>query len=172
MYFLIFFLFGILGALIQSTVLQAILPHYFIPDLTLLLVLYLSLFFPLGRGLAASFILGLLADLMSGAPDGLNALFAMSVFVINKTIQARIFLKHSEATFGLFLLDFAFKLPFFLAISFVFKFTLPYSVETASVWLGELVSTFIIMPPLFSLLARILGTQSFMPTQDQGPRTV
>ena len=172
MYFLVFFLFGILGALIQSTLLPALLPHYFIPDLALLLVLYLSLFFPVGRGLAASFILGLLADLMSGAPDGLNALFTMSVFTMNKTIQARIFLKHSEATLGLFLLDFAFKLPFFLIMSAVFNFSLPYSGETASVWLGELVSSFIAMPLLFGLLARVLGTQSFMPTQDQGPRTV
>jgi len=172
LYFLIFLLFGIMGALLQSTVLQGFLPHYLIPDLGLLLVIYLSLFFPLGRGLVTSFILGLLADLTSGAPEGLNALFYMSVFAMNKAIQARIFLKHYGSTLGLFMLDFLLKLPFFLVLSPVFRSPIPYRGETASIWLGELLSTLLAMPFLFALLSRILGDQEIRLMQDQGPRTL
>ena len=155
-YFLVF-LFGILGSILQCTLLRSYLPPYFVPDPILLLVLYGSLSFPLGRGLAMSFALGLLADLMSGAPEGWNAMFAMTIFLLNKGIQARIYLKHSPTAFGLFTLDLALKLPYIVFVKTLLGFPHPPVRAYAFLWLGEFFSTLLLMPVLFYLLSKSMG---------------
>jgi rod shape-determining protein MreD len=88
--YLVLLLIGMTATLLQSTLLRDLLPAYLVPDPLLLMVLFASLSFPFGRGLLVSFFLGLLTDLLSGAPQGWNALFALCIFTVNKGILARI----------------------------------------------------------------------------------
>ena len=157
-YLIVLFL-GILAALLQSTLLRVLLPPDFVPDVILLFVLYGSLLFPLGKGLLASFALGLLADLFSGAPEGLNALFAIVVFSLSKAVQARVFMRGSRAIWALMLLAFGLKIPYYALLYIAFGFHFPYARDAVLVWLGEFVSSLLLMPALFYVISKSLGLQ-------------
>jgi rod shape-determining protein MreD len=154
---LIALLFGGTCLLLQTTVLRFWLPSFLLPDPVLLVVLFVSLWFPAGRGLVTAFALGLLADLMCGAPEGWNALFTTSIFAVNRWVQGRVILGRSRPTLGLFLLDFGLKLPYILgsrALSGI-----GYSREIPTVWLGEILTSLLLLPFLFALLSRSLSLQ-------------
>lgn len=155
-YFIVLLL-GTLAALLQSTLLRALLPQSFVPDILLLFVLYVSLLFPFGKGLFLCFGLGLLADLLSGAPEGMNALFAIGLFALSKGIQARVFMKGFQATWGLVILAFVLKIPYYALLSVLFGLHLPLAKEATLLWLGEFVSSLLLMPPLFYVISRVLG---------------
>jgi rod shape-determining protein MreD len=169
--YLIVLLLGILAAVLQSTLLRALLPPDFVPDVILLIVLYGSLLFPLGKGLLASFTLGLLADLFSGAPEGLNALFAIVVFSLSKAVQARVFMRGSRAIWTLLLLAFGLKIPYYALLYIVFGFHFPYARDAVLVWLGEFVSSLLLMPALFYMISRSLGLRGgwFLQSQRSSP---
>ena len=59
MSYAIVLLLGMVAALLQSTLLRALFPQSFVPDILLLLVLYGSLLFLFGKGLLLAFALGL-----------------------------------------------------------------------------------------------------------------
>jgi rod shape-determining protein MreD len=164
--FLVLLLIGMAAALLQSTVLRQVLPAPLFPDPTLLLVLFASLSFPFGRGIVACFFLGLMADLLSGAPEGWNTILALCLFAMNKSILAKIFLKRSRSALGLFLLDFALKLPYLWILSGLFRIRLPSYDRILILWSGELLSSLLLMPFLFRLLTASLGFQkiSFLHT--------
>ena len=145
--------------LLQSTLLRDILPPYMIPDPSLLIVLFVSLSFPFGRGLVVSFFLGFLTDLLSGAPEGWNTLFAVCIFALNKGILSRILAKYSRSAFGLFLLDFILKLPYMLILATLFRFPIPSYDKLIRVWAGELFTSLVLMPFLFALLSASMGVQ-------------
>ena len=158
---LVLLLVGMAAFLLQTTLLRHVLPPFLVPDPTLLLVLFASIAFPFGRGLVASFLLGLFADMLSGAPEGWNALFAMCLFLINRSILERIFLKRSRSALGLFLLDFALKLPYLVLLTTLFGFPLPSPEWVLTIWAGEGITSLLLMPLLFRLLTEILGFQTF-----------
>ena len=151
------FLVALVMLILQSTLVQAVLPPYLLPDPILLLVLFLSVWFPTGRGLLTSFSLGLLADLMSGAPEGWNTFFAVMIFAMNRWIQGRVVLGRSQSTLSLFLLDFGLKLPyiFITRADSVMSFTR----DILPVWLGEALASLLLMPVLFGVLSRSLVLQ-------------
>lgn len=154
---LVLFLTAMAVFLFQSTLLQHLLPAFLLPDPTLLLVLFASITFPFGSGLAASFLIGLLADLLSGSPEGWNTLFALCIFLVNRSILARVFVKRSRSTLGLFLLDVALKLPCLLLVSTLSGIPLPSPEWMVILWSGECVSSLLLMPVLFRLLTEVLG---------------
>jgi rod shape-determining protein MreD len=147
------------------------LPPDFVPDIILLLVLFSSLLFPVGKGLVLGFSLGLLADLFSGAPEGLNALFAITLFILSKAVQARVFMRGSRAIWSLVLLAFGFKIPYYALMSFVFGFQFPYARDAILVWLGEFVASLVLMPALFYAVSKSLGLQGgwFLQPQRSSP---
>lgn len=159
MNYLIVLLLGILAALLQTTLLCVLLPPDFVPDIILLFVLYGSLLFPIGKGLVLCFTLGLLADLFSGAPEGLNALFAILVFSLSKALQARVFIGGSRALWALLLLAFAAKIPYYALLYILFGFAFPYARDAVLVWLGEFLSSLLTMPLLFYVISKSLGLQ-------------
>lgn len=171
MTFFIVLLIGTLAALVQSTLLRALLPQSFVPDVLLLLVLYGSLLFPKGKGLLLSFALGMLSDLFSGAPDGLNTLFSISLFGLSKAIQARVFMKGFQAVWGLAVLAFALKIPYYLLVSFLFGLHFPPPRVGVLIWMGEFVSSLLIMPLLFYIVSKAVGLQAgwFAQQQRAGP---
>jgi len=156
---LVLLLIGMTAALLQSTLFPHVLPASLIPDTALLLVLFASLSFPFGRGLIASFLLGLLNDLLSGAPQGWNTVFFLAVFLLNRSILARVFLRRSRTPFGLFLLDFFLKLPYLALLCALSVFTPPPLERVLAGWSGECLSSLVLMPVLFRLLAATLGFQ-------------
>ena len=148
---------GMLAALLQSTLFRALFPQSFVPDILLLLVLYGSLLFPFGKGLVLSFTLGLLSDLFSGSPEGLNALFSILLFVVSKGIQARVFVKGFQAIWGLTILAFVLKIPYYALLALLFGLHFPTGREAVLIWMGEFVSSLLLMPPLFYAVSKALG---------------
>jgi rod shape-determining protein MreD len=66
----------------QTTLLPTLLPHYFKPELLLLLVVYLCLTESLLRGALLAWGLGLLLDSCGGTHFGLHAAIYLSIFII------------------------------------------------------------------------------------------
>ena len=66
----------------QTTLLPTLLPHYFKPELLLLLVVYLCLTENLVRGALLSWGIGLLLDSCGGTHLGLHATIYLSIFII------------------------------------------------------------------------------------------
>ena len=167
MSYLIVLLLGMLAALLQSTLLRAVLPQSFVPDILLLLVLYGSLLFPMGKGLLLCFALGLVSDLFSGAPEGLNALFSIILFVLSKAIQARVFMKGFQAVWGLTILAFVLKVPYYALLSILCGIHFPTAKDALLIWMGEFVSSLLLMPLLFYIVSRVLGLQGGWFVQNQ-----
>ena len=168
MSYVIVLLLGVVAALLQSTLLRALFPQSFVPDILLLLVLYGSLLFPFGKGLLLSFALGLLSDLFSGAPEGLNALFSITLFVMSKAIQARVFMKGFRAIWGLTILAFVLKVPYYALLSVLFGLHFPTAADGVLIWVGEFVSSLFLMPVLFYATSKALGLQGGWFLQHQG----
>jgi rod shape-determining protein MreD len=166
-YVIVLFL-GMVAALLQSTLLRALFPQSFVPDILLLFVLYGSLLFPLGKGLLLAFALGLFSDLFSGAPEGLNALFSITLFVMSKAIQARVFMKGFRAIWGLTILAFVLKVPYYALFSVLFGLHFPTAADGALIWVGEFVSSLFLMPVLFYTISKALGLQGEWFLQHQG----
>ena len=171
MSYLIVLLVAMLAALLQSTLLRVFFPQSFVPDILLLLVLYGSLLFPFGKGLLLSFALGLLSDLHSGAPEGMNALFSITLFMMSKAVQARVFMKGFRAIWGLTILAFILKIPYYALLSVLFDLHFPPLEDAVLVWLGEFVSSLMLMPVLFYVVSKALGLQGgwFMQRQRSSP---
>jgi len=168
MSYVIVLLLGMVAALLQSTLLRALFPQSFVPDILLLLVLYGSLLFPFGKGLLLAFSLGLLSDLFSGAPEGLNTLFSITLFVMSKAIQARVFMKGFRAIWGLTILAFVLKIPYYALLSVLFGLHFPTAADGVLIWVGEFVSSLFLMPVLFYAVSKALGLQGGWFLEHQG----
>lgn len=73
----------------QTTLLPALLPYYFKPELLLLLVVYLCLTEGLIRGAILAWGVGLLLDSCGGSLLGLHAAIYLSIFIIGRSsVQA------------------------------------------------------------------------------------
>ena len=73
----------------QTTLLPALLPHYFKPELLLLLVVYLCLTESLLRGALLAWGIGLLLDSCGGTHLGLHATIYLSIFIVgHSSMQA------------------------------------------------------------------------------------
>lgn len=73
----------------QTTLLPTLLPHYFKPELLLLLIVYLCLTESLLRGALLAWGLGLLLDSCGGTHLGLHATIYLSIFIIgHSSVQA------------------------------------------------------------------------------------
>jgi len=168
MSYVIVLLLGMVAALFQTTLLRALLPQSLVPDTLLLLVVYGSLLFPFGKGLLLAFALGLLSDLFSGAPEGLNALFSITLFVMSKAIQARVFMKGFRAIWGLTILAFVLKVPYYALLSALLGLHFPTAADGVLIWVGEFVSSLFLMPVLFYAVSKALGLQGGWFLQPRG----
>ena len=73
----------------QTTLLPTLLPHYFKPELLLLLVVYLCLTENFLRGALLAWGLGLLLDSCGGTHLGLHATIYLSIFIVgHSSVQA------------------------------------------------------------------------------------
>ena len=73
----------------QTTLLPAILPHYFKPELLLILVVYLCLTESLLRGALIAWGIGFLLDSCGGTQFGLHATIYLTIFIVGRaSVQA------------------------------------------------------------------------------------
>jgi len=73
----------------QTTLLPAIVPYYFKPELLLILVVYLCLTESLIRGALLAWSIGLLLDSCGGTQFGLHAIIYLSIFIVGRSsVQA------------------------------------------------------------------------------------
>lgn len=73
----------------QTTLLPALLPHYFKPELLLILVVYLCLTENLLRGALLAWAVGFLLDSCGGIYFGMHATIYLSLFIVGRSsVQA------------------------------------------------------------------------------------
>jgi rod shape-determining protein MreD len=83
---------GVLALLLQTTVLHTLSGGRAIPDLVLILCVYLGLYQHSVGGAAGAFVLGYLLDSFSGSVVGLNALAMTSVYVVVYLMSRRLWM--------------------------------------------------------------------------------
>jgi rod shape-determining protein MreD len=81
---------GFFFLLLQTTLLPALLPLHFKPDLLLILVVYLGLHEGYVRGGALSYVLGCLQDVFAAGYPGLHGLALLGVFLALRGVVARL----------------------------------------------------------------------------------
>ena len=86
--FLLFFLVAIFVLLLQTTLLHFLPISPVVPDLTLVLCVYLGLYHPTVGAALGSFLLGYSIDIVSSRIIGLNA-FAMSLVFLTVYLSSR-----------------------------------------------------------------------------------
>jgi rod shape-determining protein MreD len=152
--FLLFFLVGLLLILLQSTFLHLLPIGPIVPDLVLVLCVYLGLHHPTVGAAVGSFLLGYSIDVVSSRMLGINA-FAMSLVFLSVYFGARsIWLHHPVVSFVVVLLASLVK-----GAALVLVWILFFSVE--GFWLGaaryiilEALVAALLAPLLFALLRR------------------
>jgi rod shape-determining protein MreD len=83
--------FGLL--VIQTTVAQLLPWEYFVPNLSLVVVVHLGLKQPLGQGAVLAFAIGYLIDTFAGASIGLHTFSAVATFLVSRLVFHRLFLQ-------------------------------------------------------------------------------
>ena len=76
---------------------------------------------------------------------------------MSKAIQARVFMKGFRAIWGLTMLAFFLKIPYYALLALLFGLHFPTGRDAVLIWLGEFVSSLLLMPPLFYLVSKALG---------------
>lgn len=152
--FLLFFLVGVFLIMLQSTFLHLLPIGPIVPDLVLVLCVYLGLHHPTVGAAVGSFLLGYSIDVVSSRMLGINA-FAMSLVFLSVYLSARsIWLHHPVVSFVVVLLASLVK-----GAALVLVWILFFSVE--GFWLGaaryiilEALVAAMLAPLLFALLRR------------------
>lgn len=86
----VYFSLGFVFLLLQTTVLPALLPLHFKPDLLLILVVYLGLNEGYVRGGSLAYVLGCLQDVFAAGYPGLYGLALLGVFLAVRGMAARL----------------------------------------------------------------------------------
>ncbi|GHU22360.1 rod shape-determining protein MreD [Spirochaetia bacterium] len=147
-------LFAFAGALIQSTILFRITPYNAVPDLVLIVIVFSAFYNGSLTGQLTGFFSGILLDLLSASPLGLNAL----VFVI---IGALVGLLHEALSinnlfFGALICTTAtlFKVIFYIGLHQIFTQSIPAYIFGDPTFFTELISNTILAPVVFFLLKK------------------
>ncbi len=129
--FFFFLLFGWLLLILQTSLLKFLSLGAVIPNLVLLIVLYLGLFHRFHRGCALTFFLGYLMDLFSGGPTGLYIFLYLGSFSLAQMIRETFYLK-SRLFQIVFILIFSLGNDFFLFL-LLWVFSSPVSLSSSLV---------------------------------------
>jgi rod shape-determining protein MreD len=152
--FLLFFLAAIFVLLLQTTLLQLLPISPVVPDLTLVLCVYLGLYHPTVGAALGAFLLGYSIDIVSSRIIGLNA-FAMSLVFLTVYLSSRsIWLQNPLVTSLVVLLASLVKGAALVLVSAIF-------VSIEGFWIGagwyiirEALLAALLAPIVFALLRR------------------
>ena len=151
--FLLYFLVGILLILLQSTFLHR-LPFGVVPDLVLVLCVYLGLHHPTVGAAVGSFVLGYSVDVVSSRLLGLNAFAMTRVFLAGYFSSRTIWLHHPVVSSLIVLFAAIVKGVALVAIWVVFLTTNGFWLGAARYILMEALLAAALAPLIFSLLRR------------------
>ncbi|HBO83845.1 MAG TPA: rod shape-determining protein MreD [Deltaproteobacteria bacterium] len=87
--FVVYLIIGIIFQILNTTLLQAILPYNFLPDFMLVLVFYLGFHRRSVEGVITSFSLGFITDTFSGGVMGITSFGLVSVFVLTYALSRK-----------------------------------------------------------------------------------
>jgi len=142
---------GISAVLLQTTVFQY-LP--WIPDLLLILCVYLGIYHRSVGGAAGAFFLGYGLDSCSGVPVGMNA-FAMSlVFAVVAAVSRRLWLNNPLSVLSLVLLAVVLKTSAFLFLGEFGELTEVLQPMVARYVMWDATVAMVLTPLIFPLLYR------------------
>lgn len=152
--FLLFFVVGIFVLLLQTTLLHLLPTNPVVPDLTLVLCVYLGLYHPSVGAALGAFLLGYSVDVVSSRIIGLNA-FAMSLVFLTVYLSSRaIWLQNPLVTSLVVLIASMIKGAALVLISAIF-------ISIEGFWIGagwyiirEALLAALLAPLVFALLRR------------------
>lgn len=152
--FLLYFVVGIFLLLLQSTLLHLLPFSPVVPDLVLVLCVYLGLHHPTMGAAVGSFLLGYSVDVMSSRLLGLNA-FAMTLVFLAVYFSSRsIWLHHPLVSSFIVLLAALLKGAALVAVWALFLSVDRFWIGAARYIMGEALLAAVLAPVLFALLRR------------------
>ena len=152
--FLLFFLVGIFLLLLQTTLLHLLPIGPVVPDLILVLCVYLGLYHPSVGAALGSFLLGYSIDIVSSPILGLNA-FAMSLVFLSVYFSSRaIWIQNPIVTSLVVLLAALVKGTAVVLISAVFLSVEGFWIGAARYIIMEALVAAVLAPLVFALLRR------------------
>ena len=152
--FLLFFLVGIFLLLLQTTLLHLLPIGPVVPDLILVLCVYLGLYHPSVGAALGSFLLGYSVDIVSSPILGLNA-FAMSLVFLSVYFSSRsIWIQNPIVTSFIVLLAALVKGAAVVLVSAVFLSVEGFWVSAARYIILEALVAAVLAPLVFALLRR------------------
>lgn len=152
--FLLFFLVGIFLLLLQTTLLHLLPIGPVVPDLILVLCVYLGLYHPSVGAALGSFLLGYSVDIVSSPILGLNA-FAMSLVFLSVYFSSRsIWIQNPIVTSLVVLLAALVKGTAVVLVSAVFLSVEGFWIGAARYIIMEALVAAVLAPLVFALLRR------------------
>jgi rod shape-determining protein MreD len=148
----VYALMGGLALLLQTTVLHTLTGGRAIPDLILILCVYLGLHEHNVGGATGAFLLGYLLDSFSGSPVGLNAFAMTSVYLVVYLASRRLWMDNAFSAIAMvFCATFLKGLAIFGALAAYLAID-RVSFGAAQILLGEALLAGAITPAVFSVL--------------------
>jgi rod shape-determining protein MreD len=152
--FLLFFLVAIFVLLLQTTLLHLLPISPVVPDLTLVLCVYLGLYHPTVGAALGAFLLGYSIDIVSSRIIGLNA-FAMSLVFLTVYLSSRsIWLQNPLVTSLVVLLASLVKGAALVLVSAIFVSIEGFWIGAAWYIIREALLAALLAPIVFALLRR------------------
>jgi len=143
---------SICAALIQSTLLTRIAIFHTIPDLTLIILIYISYINGTMTGQTLGFISGLTLDFISAAPLGFNALIRTIIGATAGLLKGTFFLDIVILPIALIIVGTLLKVMLVIFVHFLFAGAVPaYDLRIPMFWI-ELAYNVVLAPFLFAFL--------------------
>lgn len=141
--------------LLQTTLLQTLRLDAAVPDILLVLVVYLGLYQHTAGGACGAFVLGYMEDSLSGTVVGLNA-FAMSlVFLLVYLTSRRLWVDNVVSRVVVVFLASLVKIAgVMVLLALFFSLDVAWSAFLRSLLIQPLVAS-LLAPPIFALLGRV-----------------
>jgi rod shape-determining protein MreD len=144
--------FIIIAAVLQSTLIAKIAIFHAVPDIALLILVYISYVNGMMKGQLTGFIGGIFLDFFSAAPLGLNALIRTLVGAIVGLFKGNFFLDFFFLPMALGASSTALKAILLFLLHLLFSEAVPsYRLDTPTFWV-ELIMNTLLAPLVFAFL--------------------
>lgn len=147
-------IFGFIAAILQSTLLSRLAVYHAVPDIALGIIVYSAYVNGVMAGQLSGFFYGIVLDLLSAAPLGLNALIRTIIGALSGIFKGKFFLDFFLLPMILCASATILKALLFFLLSLLFSGSVPsYQFGAPGLWI-ELGLNTVIAPFLFALLKR------------------
>ncbi|MDR2900784.1 MAG: rod shape-determining protein MreD [Treponema sp.] len=145
-------IFILIAAILQSTLLEKLSIFHAVPDIALLILVYVSYVNGMMKGQLSGFIGGLFLDFFSAAPLGLNALLRTIIGALVGLFKGNFFLDYFFLPMALGALSTVMKAILLFLLHFLFAEVVPvYKLGIPTFWI-ELIMNTLLAPLIFAFL--------------------